>query len=51
MPFGLTNAPEVFQCLINDVLRDLLNRFLSLGGTCSLCSDSASVTPLKLIVS
>lgn len=27
MPFGLTNAPEVFQCLINDVLRDLLNRY------------------------
>lgn len=24
MPFGLTNAPAVFQCLINDVLRDML---------------------------
>lgn len=28
MPFGLTNAPAVFQALINDVLRDFLNRFL-----------------------
>ncbi|XP_050924947.1 uncharacterized protein LOC108874699 [Lates calcarifer] len=28
MPFGLTNAPAVFQCLINDVLRDMLNRFV-----------------------
>ncbi len=26
MPFGLTNAPAVFQALINDVLRDMLNR-------------------------
>lgn len=26
MPFGLTNAPAVFQALINDVLRDILNR-------------------------
>lgn len=25
MPFGLTNAPVVFQELVNDVLRDLLN--------------------------
>ena len=25
MPFGLTNAPAVFQTLVNDVLRDLLN--------------------------
>ena len=25
MPFGLTNAPAVFQGLVNDVLRDLLN--------------------------
>lgn len=28
MPFGLTNAPAVFQALINDVLRDLLNQFV-----------------------
>ncbi|KAK3534912.1 hypothetical protein QTP70_002000 [Hemibagrus guttatus] len=26
MPFGLTNAPAVFQVLINDVLRDMLNK-------------------------
>ena len=25
MPFGLTNAPAVFQALVNDVLRDMLN--------------------------
>ena len=28
MPFGLTNAPAVFQALINDVLRDMMNRFV-----------------------
>ena len=28
MPFGLTNAPAVFQALINDVLRDFINRFV-----------------------
>ena len=27
MPFGLTNAPAVFQSLVNDVLRDMINRF------------------------
>lgn len=27
MPFDVTNAPAVFQNLINDVLRDKLNRF------------------------
>lgn len=26
MPFGLTNAPAVFQALVNDVLRDFINR-------------------------
>ena len=26
MPFGLTNGPAVFQALINDVLRDVINR-------------------------
>ncbi|KAK9528245.1 hypothetical protein VZT92_014728 [Zoarces viviparus] len=28
MPFGLTNAPAVFQALVNEVLRDFLNRFV-----------------------
>ena len=28
MPFGLTNAPAVFQSLVNDVLRDMLNDFV-----------------------
>uniref|UniRef100_A0A8P4FYW6 Gypsy retrotransposon integrase-like protein 1 n=1 Tax=Dicentrarchus labrax TaxID=13489 RepID=A0A8P4FYW6_DICLA len=28
MPFGSTNAPAVFQAMVNDVLRDMLNRFL-----------------------
>ena len=28
MPFGLTNAPAVFQNLMNDVLRDMLNCFV-----------------------
>ena len=28
MPFGLTNAPAIFQALINDVLRDMLHRFV-----------------------
>ncbi len=28
MPFGLTNAPAVFQALVNDVLRDMLNLFV-----------------------
>ncbi len=28
IPFGLTNAPAVFQALINDVLRDMLNQFV-----------------------
>ncbi len=26
MPFGLTNAPVVFQALVNDLLRDMLNK-------------------------
>ena len=28
MPFGLTNAPAVFQTLVNDILGDMLNRFV-----------------------
>lgn len=28
MPFGLTNAPAVFQSLVNDVLRDMLNQYV-----------------------
>ena len=28
MPFGLTNAPSVFQVLVNDVLREMLERFV-----------------------
>ena len=28
MPFGLTNTPAVFQALVNDVLRDMLDRFV-----------------------
>ena len=28
MPFGLTNIPTVFQALVNDVLRDMLNKFV-----------------------
>ena len=28
MPFGLTNAPAVFQNLVNDILRDMINKFV-----------------------
>lgn len=28
MPFALINAPAVFQALVNDVLRDMLNYFI-----------------------
>jgi hypothetical protein len=28
MPFGLTNAPAVFQALVNNMLRDMLNSFV-----------------------
>ncbi|KAK3518249.1 hypothetical protein QTP70_034616 [Hemibagrus guttatus] len=28
MPFGLTNAPAVFQALINNILRDMLDQFV-----------------------
>lgn len=28
MPYGLAGAPSVFQCLINDVLREMLWRYV-----------------------
>jgi hypothetical protein len=28
MPFGLNNAPAVFQALVNDILHNMLNRFM-----------------------
>lgn len=28
MPFGLTSAPAVFQALVNDVLRDMINKYV-----------------------
>ena len=28
MPFGLTNVPAIFQGLINDFLRDMINQFI-----------------------
>ncbi|KAI2667850.1 Transposon Tf2-9 polyprotein [Labeo rohita] len=28
MPFGLSNSPGVFQALVNDVLRDMVDRFI-----------------------
>lgn len=28
MPFGLMNAPAMFQALVSDVLRDLINRYV-----------------------
>ena len=28
MPFGLTNAPAVFQALVNDILRDIINYYV-----------------------
>lgn len=30
IPFGLTNAPPIFQALVNDVLRDMLDKFVYL---------------------
>ncbi len=53
LPFGLSNAPAVFQALVNDLLRDMLNQFIyvylddilifSLSpGTCSARQASAS---------
>lgn len=31
MPFGLINAPAVFQALVNDVSRDMLNLFTEMA--------------------
>lgn len=28
MPFGLVSSPSFFQAFINDVFRDMLNRFV-----------------------
>lgn len=28
MPYELTNAPAVFQSLINEIFRDMLNQFV-----------------------
>lgn len=28
LPFGLPNAPAIFQALVNDVLRDMINKFV-----------------------
>ncbi len=28
MPLGLSNSPAVFQALVNDMLRDMVNRFV-----------------------
>ena len=28
MPFGLTSAPAVFQAFVNDVLREMLEKFI-----------------------
>ena len=57
MLFGLTNAPAVFQGLVNDVLRDMINQFVCLprwyphlfqepGGTYDLCPEGSPM-PLR----
>lgn len=28
MPYGLTNVPAVFQSLINEIFKDILNQFV-----------------------
>lgn len=54
LPFGLVNAPAVFQALVNDVLRDMLNIFvfvylddiLIFGSVMS--ADGISMDPAKV---
>ncbi len=29
MPFGLVNSPSVFQAFVNDVFKDMLNRWVN----------------------
>lgn len=51
-PFGLTNAPAVFQALVNDVLRDMLNRFVFVYLDNILvfsCSHEEHVTHVRLV--
>lgn len=50
MPFGLTNAPAVFQALVNDVLRDFLDRFVFvyLDGILIFCRDLCASDSLKI---
>lgn len=53
MPYGLTNAPAVFQSLVNDILRDLLNKvvFVNLDDILrNICLERASVRPVCLCV-
>ncbi|XP_078108675.1 uncharacterized protein LOC144519433 [Sander vitreus] len=48
MPSGLTNAPAIFQTMVNDVLRDMLNRFVFVYLDDILCFFFFSfLSPLK----
>ncbi len=40
MPFGLSNSPSVFQAFINDVFRDMLNRWVIVYIDILIYSDS-----------
>lgn len=55
MPFGLANSPSVFQAFINDVFRDMLNRWVIVYiddilinwdsySSCQACSFSSSMS-------